>query len=162
MAEKANFKTNALRILENMKINYTLHKYEHGDEFSGGLEIAEKLGQKPEQVFKTIVTHGQSRENYVFVLPVNKEIDFKAAARAVGEKSIEMIKLTELTKITGYIRGGCSPIGMKKKFRTVIDESCRSFDTIMVSAGKVGCQMELAPSDLIKAAECDVTKITQG
>ena len=86
----------------------------------------------------------------------------KAAARAVGEKSIEMIKLTELTKITGYIRGGCSPIGMKKKFRTVIDESCRSFDTIMVSAGKVGYQMELAPSDLIKAAECDVTKITQG
>lgn len=162
MSEKANFKTNALRILETLKINYILHKYDHDDEFAGGISIAEKLGQDKAQVFKTIVTHGASGENYVFVLPVAKEIDFKAAARTVGEKSVEMIKLTDLTKITGYIRGGCSPIGMKKKFRTVIDSSCKNFSTIMVSAGKVGYQMELAPDDLIKAADCTVESITQG
>ena len=161
MAEKANFKTNALRILEGLKINYTLHKYDHEEGFVDGIGIATKLGQDFNQVFKTIVTVGSSKANYVFVLPVDKEIDFKAAARVVGEKSIEMIKVTDLTKITGYIRGGCSPIGMKKKFRTVIDESCRTFETIMVSAGKVGYQMELAPDDLIRAAEAETADICQ-
>ncbi len=160
MAEKANFKTNALRILESSKISYTLHKYDHDEGFANGVSIAEKLGQSVNQVFKTIVTVGASKEHYVFVLPVDKEIDFKAAAKTVGEKSIEMIKLDSLTKITGYIRGGCSPIGMKKKFITVIDSSCLSHSTIMVSAGKVGYQMELSPKDLITAAECLVEKIT--
>lgn len=161
MAEKANFKTNALRIIEGLKIEYTLHKYDYDGEFTGGVGVAEKLGEDFAQVFKTIVTVGASHEHYVFVLPVDKEIDFKAAARIVGEKSIEMIKLTDLTKITGYIRGGCSPIGMKKKFKTVIDSTCENFDTIMVSAGKNGYQMELSPADLIRAAECEVAEITQ-
>ncbi|MBQ3053646.1 MAG: Cys-tRNA(Pro) deacylase [Clostridia bacterium] len=161
MAEKQNFKTNALRILESMKIDYSLIKYEHNGEFAGGISIADKLGESYAQVFKTIVTKGNSGEHYVFVLPVHKEIDFKLAARAAGEKSMEMIKLTDLTKVTGYIRGGCSPIGMKKKFKTFIDKSCENFDKIMVSAGKVGYQMELSPNDLIKAAQCSVIEITQ-
>lgn len=159
MAEKVNFKTNALRIIEGLKIHYTLHKYDHDEGFVCGVAIADKLHQNQAQVFKTIVTVGASKANYVFVLPVEKEIDFKAAARTVGEKSVEMIKLTDLTKITGYIRGGCSPIGMKRKFVTVIDVSCENFETIMVSAGKVGYQMELAPSDLIRAAEASVADI---
>lgn len=159
MAEKANFKTNALRILEGLKINYTLHKYDHTEDFVDGVNIADKLGQNHAQVFKTIVTVGATKANYVFVLPVEKEIDFKCAARIVGEKSIEMIKLSDLTKQTGYIRGGCSPIGMKKNFRTVIDASCEAFETIMVSAGKVGYQMELAPKDLIRAANAELADI---
>ena len=161
MAEKANFKTNALRILEGLKIPYTLHKYDHDEGFVDGVGIADKLGQNHAQVFKTIVTVGATKANYVFVLPVEKEIDFKAAARTVGEKSVEMIKLADLTKITGYIRGGCSPIGMKKKFVTVIDTSCTEFETIMVSAGKVGYQMELSPNDLIRAAEAQTADICQ-
>lgn len=161
MAEKANFKTNALRIIEGLKINYKLHKYDHDEGFVDGAGIADKLGQNHAQVFKTIVTVGASKTNYVYVLPVDKEIDFKAAARIVGEKSVEMIKLNDLTKITGYIRGGCSPIGMKKKFRTVIDCSCTSFETIMVSAGKVGYQMELSPSDLIRASQAETADICQ-
>ncbi|MDP4118092.1 MAG: Cys-tRNA(Pro) deacylase [Bacillota bacterium] len=160
MSEKINFKTNAIRILESEKINYILHKYDHDEGFVDGVSVASKLGEKYSQVFKTIVTKGASNEYFVFVLPVDKEINLKAAARVAGEKSVDMIKVSDITKITGYIRGGCSPIGMKKKFKTVIDSSCLDQKTIIVSAGKIGYQMELDPQDLIRAADCIVESIT--
>ena len=156
---KANFKTNALRILETNKISYTMHTYEC-KEFIDGVEIARKTGTPENMVFKTIVCVGASKEHYVFVIPVAKELDLKACARAVSEKNVELIKLADITKITGYIRGGCSPIGMKKPFRTVIDASCLVLDTMLVSAGKPGYQMELKPNDLITAAKAITENIT--
>jgi len=156
---KANFKTNALRILDINKVSYKMHTYEC-KEFTDGLEIARKTGTPEEMVFKTIVCVGASKEHYVFVVPVAKELNLKACARSVSEKSVELIKLADITKITGYIRGGCSPIGMKKHFRTVIDSSCLVLDTMLVSAGKPGYQMELTPSDLIAAADATTEDIT--
>ena len=156
---KANFKTNALRILETNKIEYKMHTYEC-KEFKDGVEIAQIVGKPQEIVFKTIVCVGASKEHYVFVVPVAKELDLKACARAVSEKSVELIKLTDITKVTGYIRGGCSPIGMKKPFKTVIDESCIGLETMLCSAGKPGYQMELKPADLISASGAITEKIT--
>lgn len=156
---KANFKTNALRILETNKISYKMHTYEC-KEFIDGVEIAHKTGTPEHMVFKTIVCAGASKEHYVFVVPVAKELDLKTCARVVCEKNIELIKLADITKITGYIRGGCSPIGMKKPFRTVIDASCLALDTMLVSAGKPGYQMELKPADLIAAANAVAENIT--
>ena len=156
---KANFKTNALRILETNKIEYKMHTYEC-KEFHDGVEIAKMTGQPEEKVFKTIVCVGASKEYYVFVVPVAKELDLKACARTVSEKSVELIKLADITKITGYIRGGCSPIGMKKPFKTVIDESCLSLETMLCSAGKPGYQMEVKPADLILASGAVVENIT--
>ena len=156
---KANFKTNALRILETHKINYTMHTYEC-KEFVDGLEIARKTGTPEHLVFKTIVCVGASKEHYVFVIPVAKELDLKACARSVSEKSVELIKLSDITKITGYVRGGCSPIGMKKTFKTVIDSSCLSLETMLVSAGKPGYQMQLNPQDLILASDAITDNIT--
>ena len=156
---KANFKTNALRILETSKIPYKMHTYEC-KEFIDGVEIAKKTGTPPEKVFKTIVCVGASKEHYVFVVPVEKELNLKACAKAVSEKNVELIKLSDITKITGYIRGGCSPIGMKKPFTTVIDSSCLALETMLVSAGKPGYQMELNPSDLISAANAKTENIT--
>ena len=142
-------KTNAMRELEKTKIFYQAHSYDHGDGAIDGVSVAHKLGQNPDQVFKTLVTQATSKQYYVFVIPVAKELNLKAAARSVGEKSVEMIPVKEINKVTGYIRGGCSPIGMKKAYPTVIDESALTQESIMVSAGKIGLQIQIAPHDLI-------------
>jgi len=143
-------KTNAMRILDKAKIKYNTYSYDHSDGLIDGVSVANKIGLPVERVYKTLVTQGASREYYVFVIPVAEELDLKAAARAVGEKSVEMIKVADINKVTGYIRGGCSPIGMKKSYKTVLDNSCEKLDTIIISAGKIGQQIELAPSDLMK------------
>ncbi len=151
---KKEVKTNAMRILDRMKIPYTYQTYEC-DEFSDGIHTADQLGLDHERVFKTIVTTGKSGGHYVFVIPIEEEIDFKKAAKAVGEKSLEMLPLRELTLVTGYVRGGCTSIGMKKKFPTVIQESARAFEQIYVSGGKIGMQLSLAPEDLKRATDAE-------
>lgn len=142
-------KTNVMRILDKEKVAYCFHFYSHEDGLIDGVSVAYKLNQPVEQVFKTLVTRGASKNFYVFVIPVEKELNLKAAAQSVSEKSVEMIHVNEINAVTGYIRGGCSPIGMKKQFRTVIDESCMALPAIIVSGGKIGTQVELAPADLI-------------
>lgn len=145
----ADFKTNVMRVLEKKKISYSHHEYEHGDTAVDGITVASLIGRDVSQVFKTLVTRGASKANYVFVIPVEGELDLKKAARSVKEKSIEMIHVDEIYKLTGYVRGGCSPIGMKKQFKTVFHESCLQLETMIVSAGKIGYQIELAPKDLM-------------
>ena len=147
MAEQ---KTNVMRVLEQKKVPYRAHSYPHGEEAVDGVTVAALTGLAPEKVFKTLVTRGASKKNYVFVIPVAKELDLKKAAKASGEKSIAMIHVSEINALTGYIRGGCSPIGMKKQFETFYHESCLQQETIAVSAGKIGAQVELAPADLIR------------
>ena len=142
-------KTNVMRILDQKKITYKAHEYGNTGAISG-MEVATALNQNPEQVFKTLVTAGASKRNYVFVVPVWGELHLKKAAKAVGEKSIEMIKSKELLPLTGYIHGGCSPIGMKKQFKTVIHETAREQELIFFSAGKIGYQVEVSPQDLSK------------
>lgn len=142
-------KTNVMRILDQKKITYQAYTYADTDAISG-VEVAQVLGQNPNQVFKTLVTVGASKRNYVFVIPVCEELHLKKAAKTVGEKSIEMIKSKELLPLTGYIHGGCSPIGMKKMFKTVLHVSAESFETIIFSAGKIGYQVEVKPADLKK------------
>lgn len=146
MAKKEN-KTNAMRILDKHKISYKVNNYEC-DEFVDGMQIADKNGQAYEQSFKTLVTIGKSGGYYVLVLPVDKEIDFKKAARIVGEKSVEMIPVKDINAVTGYIRGGCTPLGMKKLYPTVIHESAKDFDEIIISGGKLGVQILLNSNDL--------------
>lgn len=155
-------KTNAMRMLDKAKVNYTFHEYDHSDGAIDGVAVAAKLGQDPARVFKTLVTQGASRAFYVFVIPVAEELDLKAAARAVGEKSVAMLHVADLLKVTGYVRGGCSPLGMKKPFVTVLDESCLSQPTIAVSAGHIGFQVELAPRDLMNLAKATAADLTQG
>lgn len=152
-------KTNVMRILDQKKINYNTYSYIDTDAISG-MEVAEVLGQNPNQVFKTLVTVSGKNINYVFVVPVNKELDLKKAAKVVGEKSIDMIKSKELLPLTGYIHGGCSPIGMKKMFKTVIDESCKNFETIIFSGGKIGYQVELKLEDIEKIIRVEYNDIT--
>lgn len=152
-------KTNVMRILDQKKINYNTYSYVDTDAISG-MEVAEVLGQNPNQVFKTLVTVSGKNINYVFVVPVNKELDLKKAAKVVGEKSIDMIKSKELLPLTGYIHGGCSPIGMKKMFKTVIDESCKNFETIIFSGGKIGYQVELKLEDIEKVIRVEYNDIT--
>lgn len=147
MAKEA--KTNAMRMLDSAHVNYVLHTYDTSDGQIDGLAVARKCGEDPEQVFKTLVTQGNDKNFYVFVVPVENELDLKACARSVGVKSVEMIHVRDLLKTTGYIRGGCSPIGMKKKYTTVYDETIVLFDTVLVSGGRIGTQVEIAPSDLI-------------
>lgn len=142
-------KTNVMRVLDQKKVPYRSHSYEP-DPGKTGTEIAQMLGNDPARVFKTLVTEGKSGEHYVFVIPVGGELDLKKAAKAVGEKSIAMLPQKELLPLTGYVHGGCSPIGMKKFFKTTMDESADKFDTICFSAGRVGYQVEVAPSDLAK------------
>ena len=144
----AQSKTNAMHMLEKAKITYQFHEYDHEDGAIDGVSVAEKLQQNPDQVFKTLVTQGASRQFYVFVIPVAKELDLKKAAKTVKEKNIAMLPVADLLKTTGYIRGGCSPIGMKKQFVTVVDGSAQKQDTIMVSAGRIGAQVQLSPMDL--------------
>ena len=147
--KKSGIKTNAIRLLEQKKIPFTVHNYVDSGVVSG-MEVAQVLGEDPERVFKTLVTVGKSGEHYVFVVPVNRELDLKKAAAAAGEKNISMIKSKELLELTGYIHGGCSPVGMKKFFRTFVDKSAESHRTIMVSGGKIGYQIEIAPEELAK------------
>lgn len=154
-------KTNAMRMLDRAKIAYKTHSYDHSDGQIDGISVAHKMGQRPEQVFKTLVTQGLSRQYYVFVIPVACELDLKAAARCVGEKSVAMIHVADINKVTGYIRGGCSPIGMKKQYPTAIDDSALQQPAIMVSAGKIGAQIEIAPSDLISTVGAKVEHLTK-
>ena len=135
-------KTNVMRLLDQKKIPYTPHFYTESGEVNG-MEIATVLGQNPNQVFKTLVTVGKSKKNYVFMIPVCCELDLKKAAKAAGEKSVEMIKSKELLPLTGYVHGGCSPIGMKKFFTTFIDQSVQNCEIIYFSGGKIGCQVKL-------------------
>ena len=144
-------KTNAMRILDRLGIAYEGKAYEAGD-FVDGLETADKLGLPYDVVYKTLVTRGASREYYVFVVPIDKELDLKKAARAVGEKSVEMLHVKDLTRVTGYIRGGCTAIGMKKEYRTVVSDTARALPKVHVSAGRIGLQLELRPDDLCRAA----------
>lgn len=146
-------KTNVMRLLDGKKISYVSHSYEP-DPTKTGVEIAGIVGEPVEKVFKTLVTQGKSGAYYVFVVPVAAELDLKKAAKAAGEKSIAMIKQKDLLPLTGYVHGGCSPIGMKKPFPTFIHETATGLDKIFVSAGKVGFQIELAPSDLFTVAGC--------
>ncbi len=159
MAQRNEEKTNVMRILEQKKIPYTAHIYSDTAE-TNGLQIASRLGEDPDRCFKTLVTVGKSGNKYVFVIPVNRELDLKKAAKAVFEKSIEMLKAKDLFPLTGYVHGGCSPIGMKKFFKTVINNTAESFDTIYFSAGKIGYQVEVSPSDISKVIQftfCDLT-----
>jgi len=156
--KKNNDKTNVMRILDQKKIEYKSHYYDTEEAISG-VEVAEMLGQNPDHVFKTLVTVGASKTNYVFVVPVAQELDLKKAAKAVGEKSIAMIKSKELLPLTGYIHGGCSPIGVKKQFTTTVHNTASSFNTIIFSAGKIGYQVELSLEELkkvIRITEADI------
>ncbi|MEG1972309.1 MAG: Cys-tRNA(Pro) deacylase [Oscillospiraceae bacterium] len=147
-------KTNAERILEKEKIAYTPHTYDSTDGLIDGMAVAQKIGASPDRVFKTLVTVGASHEVSVFVLPVSKELDLKKAAKEAGEKSLAMLPVKDIMKVTGYIRGGCSPIGMKKNYKTYFDASALNFETIILSAGAIGYQIE--------AAACDIAKVTGG
>ena len=149
MAKKEE-KTNVMRTLEQKKIPYTAYTYPHEEGVAvDGVTVAESLGQDPERVFKTLVARGASKGIYVFVIPVAESLDLKKAAKAVGEKSIEMVHVKEINGLTGYVRGGCSPVGMKKQYPTVFHETATAGEMIMVSAGKIGYQIACAPGDLI-------------
>lgn len=152
-------KTNVMRILDQKKVNYESHCYADTGVVSGA-EVASVLGQNPEQVFKTLVTAGNSGNHYVFLVPVQRELELKKAAKVVGEKNIHMIKSRDLLELTGYIHGGCSPIGMKKQFRTVIDQSAENFETILFSGGKIGYQVEVPLGELPKALRFEFEDIS--
>lgn len=156
--KKNTEKTNVMRTLDQKKINYTSHDYTTTEAISG-IEVAAVLGQDPNRVFKTLVTVGATKANYVFMIPVEQELDLKKAAKSVGEKSISMIKSKELLPLTGYIHGGCSPIGMKKQFKTVIHLTAPDFDTIIFSAGKIGYQVELSLDELKKVLRFELADI---
>lgn len=153
-------KTNVMRLLEQEKIPYRHHCYADTGAVSG-LDVAAVLGQDIDRVFKTLVAVGRSGEHYVFVVPVSRELDLRKAAKSVKEKSVEMIKAKDLLALTGYIHGGCSPIGMKKRFITVVDDSAKVKDTIFVSAGKIGYQIEIIPDDLRRIISFDFADITE-
>lgn len=156
----ANNKTNVMRILDKSHIPHKEYTYDHSDGKIDGVAVAEKMGQPLDQVYKTLVTKGTGREYYVFVIPVAKELNLKAAAKSVGEKSVEMVHVKDLLGITGYIRGGCSPIGMKRSYTTVLDSSCQAISSIIVSGGKIGYQVELAVDDLITLTNAKIASIT--
>ena len=158
MAKDKEIKTNAMRFLETKKVKYTVKSYEC-EEFIDGVDIATKLGIPLERTFKTLVAQGKSENYYVFVLPVAEELDLKKAAKTVGEKSVELIHVKDINAVTGYVRGGCTPIGMKKQFKTVIHESAASCDTIHISGGKIGLQLELNPLELAKIINAKLENI---
>ena len=151
-------KTNVMRVLDGKKISYVSHTYE-SDATMSGEQIAALLGEEPDKVFKTLVTQGRSGGYYVFVIPVQAELDLKKAAKEANEKSVSMIKQKELLPLTGYVHGGCSPIGMKKQFPTFIHESAGTLDRMFVSAGKVGFQVELVPKDLMNVVNCKMANV---
>ena len=158
---KKDEKTNVMRILEQKKIPYNSYNYLSTGAISG-VEVAQVLGEDPDIVFKTLVTVGKTKEHYVFVIPVEKELNLKKAAKSVGEKSIEMIKQKELLPLTGYVHGGCSPIGMKKQFTTTIDKSAERHEKIIFSAGKIGYQVEVAVCDLEHLLHCQFASVIEG
>lgn len=149
MAKEKETKTNAMRFLETKKVQYTARYYEC-DEFIDGIDTTTKLNIPAERAFKTLVAQGKSENYYVFVLPVAQELDLKAAARTVNEKSVELIPVKDINAVTGYVRGGCTPIGMKKQYKTVIHASAEQYETIFISGGKIGLQLELNPKQLAK------------
>lgn len=152
MAKQKEIKTNAMRILDRLKIPYMHQSYECG-EFVDGIETADRLGLPHELVYKTLVTLGAGGQYFVFVLPIEEELDLKKAARAVGEKSVSMIPVKDIMAVTGYVRGGCTAVGMKKQYRTIISDKAEGLEKIYVSGGRIGCQIMLAPEDLRRAAE---------
>ncbi|MBR4474231.1 MAG: Cys-tRNA(Pro) deacylase [Oscillospiraceae bacterium] len=157
MAEQ---KTNVMRTLEQKKIAYTAHSYPHGDEAVDGVTAAALIGKNPEEVYKTLVAKGAGGGVYVFVIPAAKELDLKKAAKAVREKSVAMIPVRDITALTGYVRGGCSPVGMKKLYPTVFDAAVLSLDTVTVSAGKIGSQVEVKPEQLITLTRASTADLT--
>ncbi len=159
MAKNKDIKTNAMRILEKNKIEYTHYTYEC-EEFIDGLQVADMLGLPYEKVYKTLVTLGSGKNYFVFVIPIAKELDLKKAAKAAGEKSVQMIHVKDIVDVTGYIRGGCTAIGMKKQYVTKVDISAERLEKVIVSGGRLGSQMELSPADLLKAAHAQYADIT--
>lgn len=154
-------KTNAMRILEQEKIEFNIYTYDNSDGKIDGISVAEKIGKDPEFVYKTLVAQGNSKNIYLFIIPVKEELDLKKAANAAGEKNVEMIPVKDILKWTGYIRGGCSPIGMKKDYKTFIDTSALKIERIIVSAGKIGIQMELMVSKLAEASDAQFKDIVR-
>ena len=152
-------KTNAMRVLDAAGLAYSFRTFEC-EGAPSGVEVAATLGLDPDMVFKTLVTQGKSGEHYVFMIPVAEELDLKKAANAAGEKAIHMIKSRELLPLTGYVHGGCSPIGMKKQFATFIDETAQLFDCVTFSGGRIGCQIEMAPDDLARAVPLSYADLT--
>ena len=160
MAKQKEVRTNAMRILESMQIPFEHYTYEC-KEFVDGLQIADVLGLPYEKVYKTLVTVGNSSNYYVFVIPVAEELDLKAAARSVGEKSVEMLHVKDINAVTGYIRGGCTAVGMKKQYVTRIDSSAEALGKMIVSGGRIGSQLELAPADLARAAKAEFADVVR-
>lgn len=158
MAKSKEIKTNAMRILETKKIPYTTHTYEC-DEFIDAIQIADMLSLPYEKVYKTLVTQGTSKNYYVFVIPIAEELDMKKAAKSVGEKSVVMLHVKDINAVTGYIRGGCTAIGMKKQYTTRIEQSAQALDKIIVSGGKLGMQIELSPQALATASAAEFADI---
>lgn len=154
-------KTNAIRILESKKVNHEVLTYESKDGKIDGISVAHKIGIDEKQVFKTLVAQGTSKELYVFVIPVAEELNLKAVASITGEKKIEMIHVKDILKYTGYIRGGCSPIGLKKNYKTFLDKSCEGLEYIIVSAGKIGYQIKISPNDLLNVVSGEVEELTK-
>jgi Cys-tRNA(Pro)/Cys-tRNA(Cys) deacylase len=152
-------KTNAIRILDAKKVAYEVLTYDNQDGKIDGVSVAEKIGKNPREVYKTLVSQGASKNIYVFVIPVEAELDLKKAAKAAGEKNIEMIPVKDILKWTGYIRGGCSPIGMKKEYRTFLDESCLELENMVVSAGKIGVQIVIHPKVLVNLTKAETTDV---
>lgn len=150
-----------MRLLDKAKIKYEPHEYPHGSEAVDGLTVAKLCGVDPECVFKTLVARGTSKNVYVFVIPVSSELDLKKAAKAAGEKSVEMVKVSEINALTGYIRGGCSPVGMKKRYPTFINESAKAKNTVYVSAGKIGSQVELEPLALAEICGAQFSELVK-
>lgn len=153
MAKDKKLKTNAMRILDSKKVSYEMLSYESEDGKIDGISVAHKIGVDEKKVFKTLVAQGTSKELYVFVIPVAEELDLKSAAKIAGEKKVEMIPVKDILKHTGYIRGGCSPIGLKRPYKTFIHESAKDLDFMIVSAGKIGHQIKLNPNDLVNVVE---------
>lgn len=157
----SKIKTNVMRILDSKNIEYSVLTYDSSDGKIDGISVADKIGRDVNTVFKTLVTMGKSREIYVFVIPVEKELDLKKAANAANEKNIEMVHVKDITKYTGYVRGGCSPIGMKKEYPTFIDESALMLEKIIVSGGKIGVQIEIKVDDLMKITNGQIFELTK-
>lgn len=157
----AQVKTNAMRILDTKKIKYNLITYDNNDGKIDGVSVAQKINRDPQEVYKTLVAQGISKEIYVFIIPVEAELELKKAAKAAGEKKVEMIPVKDIQKWTGYIRGGCSPIGMKKNYPTYIDQSANKLETIIVSGGKIGIQIELNTTDLQTVTEAHIINLTK-
>ncbi|MBM7653924.1 Cys-tRNA(Pro) deacylase [Neobacillus cucumis] len=157
----AQTKTNAMRILDAKKVEYGMLTYDNKDGKIDGISVAEKIGKSPDRVYKTLVVQGASKNIFVFVIPVAAELDLKKAAKAAGEKSMEMLPMKDIQKWTGYIRGGCSPIGMKKEYRTFLDESSKGLEEMVVSAGKIGIQMVLTPDDLQEVTKAEWAPLTK-